>query len=200
MKTPWKFLTRLTSRRPSAKAQGSSIGNGTDPKALESEVDRSAHLTSLTVAASPPAHDEDLSADQGSVASVKANSDDDVAQASKPPIHTELAETTVRHEADHSGAEASSLAPKRATSTKSQSKPLVKRRERRKRAKPHVAAQRAVAPTHHQSLQPSSSRDLFFQEVGTLEEEIKMLRTQLARKLHLQNVQLKKMLERFDVS
>ncbi|QFI70613.1 hypothetical protein EKH55_5739 (plasmid) [Sinorhizobium alkalisoli] len=41
---------------------------------------------------------------------------------------------------------------------------------------------------------------MFFQEVGTLEEEIKMLRTQLARKLHLQNVQLKKMLERFDVS
>jgi hypothetical protein len=63
-----------------------------------------------------------------------------------------------------------------------------------------VAAQSAIAPKHHQSLQPSSSRDLFFQEVGTLEEEIKMLRTQLARKLHLQNVQLKKMLERFDIS
>ncbi len=200
MKTPWKFLARLTSRRPSAKAQGSSIGNDTDPKAPESEVDTSAHLTSLTIAASPPADDEDISADQGSVASVKMNSDDDVAQALKPPIHTELAQTAARHEAGHSGAEASSLVPKRAASTKSQSKPLVKRRERMKSAKPHVAARSAVAPKHHQSLQPSSSRDLFFREVGTLEEEIKMLRRQLARKLHLQNVQLKKMLERFDVS
>ncbi|ASY66508.1 putative 21.7 KDA protein IN SYRB 5'REGION (ORF4) (plasmid) [Sinorhizobium sojae CCBAU 05684] len=63
-----------------------------------------------------------------------------------------------------------------------------------------MAAQSGVAPKHHQSLQPSSSRDLFFHEVATLDEEIKMLRSQLAQKLHLQNVQLKKMLERFDVS
>jgi hypothetical protein len=36
--------------------------------------------------------------------------------------------------------------------------------------------------------------------VAGLDEEIKQLRIQLAQKLHLQNVQLKKMLERFDVS
>ncbi|ASY73451.1 hypothetical protein EFR01_60310 [Sinorhizobium fredii] len=41
---------------------------------------------------------------------------------------------------------------------------------------------------------------MFFHEVATLDEEIEMLRTQLAQKLHLQNVQLKKMLERFEVS
>ncbi|APG87104.1 hypothetical protein SAMCFNEI73_pB0422 (plasmid) [Sinorhizobium americanum] len=41
---------------------------------------------------------------------------------------------------------------------------------------------------------------MFFHEVTTLDEEIKMLRTQLARKLYLQNVQLKKMLERFETS
>ncbi|QFI69476.1 hypothetical protein EKH55_4602 [Sinorhizobium alkalisoli] len=41
---------------------------------------------------------------------------------------------------------------------------------------------------------------MFFHEVAILDEEIKMLRTQLAQKLHLQNVQLKKMLDRFDVS
>ncbi|ASY73177.1 putative 21.7 KDA PROTEIN IN SYRB 5'REGION (ORF4) (plasmid) [Sinorhizobium fredii CCBAU 25509] len=41
---------------------------------------------------------------------------------------------------------------------------------------------------------------MFFHEVATLDEEIKVLRTQLAEKLHLQNVQLKKMLERFDFS
>ncbi|PDT81186.1 hypothetical protein [Sinorhizobium sp. BJ1] len=201
MKTPWEFLVRLTSRRPSAKAQESSVGNDAGSKALESEVEHTSALPpSSTVAAGASAHNEDGSADQASVASDEAKGDGEVVQALKPPIDTELARTTARNEADPSGAEANSLVPKRAASTKSQSKPLVKRRERRKRAKPHMAAQSAIASKHHQSLQPSSSRDVFFQEVGTLEEEIKMLRTQLARKLHLQNVQLKKMLERFDIS
>lgn len=39
MKSPWKFLAKLTSGRPSAKAQGSSIGNDTNSKPFESEVD-----------------------------------------------------------------------------------------------------------------------------------------------------------------
>lgn len=47
---------------------------------------------------------------------------------------------------------------------------------------------------------PSSSRDLFFDELASLGEEVKMLRSQLAQKLRLQNIQLKKMLERFEVS
>ncbi|EHK76690.1 hypothetical protein SM0020_17172 [Sinorhizobium meliloti CCNWSX0020] len=63
-----------------------------------------------------------------------------------------------------------------------------------------MAAQSAVVQKDHQNLQQSSSRDLFFHELATLDEEIKMLRTQLAQKLHLQNVQLKKMLERFELS
>ncbi|WP_081160611.1 hypothetical protein [Ensifer aridi] len=200
MKT-WKFLAQLMSRRPSAEARESSIGNDTDSKALEREVDHTSALPpSSTVAASPPAHDEDVSVDQGSVVLDKAKGDGDVAQALKPPIDAEEAQTTARHQADHSGAEAHSLVPKSLANATSQSKPRVKRRERKKKADAHVAAQSAVGPKHHQSLQPSSSRDLFFHEVATLDEEIKMLRSQLAQKLHLQNVQLKKLLERFDVS
>ncbi|AWM29524.1 hypothetical protein N181_24760 [Sinorhizobium fredii USDA 205] len=199
MKTPWKFLAQLTSRRPSAKAQGSSIGNDTDSQALESEVEnRWAPPPSSTVAASPPAHDEDVSVDRGAVASDKAKGDGGVAQALKLPIDAAEVQTNARHEADHSGAGAN-LVPKSAA-TKSPSKPRIKRRERGKRANAHLAAQSAVPPKPHQSVQPLSSRDLFFHEVATLDEEIEMLRTQLAQKLHLQNVQLKKMLERFEVS
>ncbi|MDK1387997.1 hypothetical protein QN224_21520 [Sinorhizobium sp. 8-89] len=201
MKSPWKFLAQFTSRRPSAKAQESSIGNDTDTKALESQVEHPSALPpSSTVAAGPPAHDEDVSVDQASVASDKAKGNDDVAQTLKPPIDAEEAQTTARHEADHSEAEANSLVPKNAASTESRSKPRIKRRESGKRANAHVAAQAAVAAKHHQNVQPASSRDVFFHEVATLDEEIKMLKTQLAQKLHLQNVQLKKMLERFDVS
>ncbi|MEY9998889.1 hypothetical protein [Sinorhizobium fredii] len=197
MKTPWKFLARLTSRRPKAKAQESPIENDTVSKALESEGEQTSALPpSSTVAASPPDQDGDASVDQGSVASEKAKGDGDVAQALKPPFDAEEAQSTARHEAEHSGAEANSLA----ASTKAHSKPRIKRRERGKRANAHVAAQSAVAPKHHQSLRPSTSRDLFYHEVAALDEEIKMLRTQLAQKLHLQNVQLKKMLRRFEDS
>ncbi len=171
-----------------------------DSKALESEAEHTSALPPRsTVAAGPPAHDEDVSVDQGAVASEKAKGDDDVAQALEPPIDAEEAQTTPRQEFDHSGSEANSLVPKRAA-TKSQSKPRIERRERRRRANAQVAVQRPVAPKHLQSLQPSSSRDLFFHEVATLDEEIKVLRTQLAEKLHLQNVHLKKMLERFEDS
>ncbi|MDK1376492.1 MULTISPECIES: hypothetical protein [unclassified Sinorhizobium] len=200
MKSPWKFLTQLTSRRPSAKAQESSIGNDTDPKALESEVEHRSALAPNSMVAIPPAHDEGVSVEQGLIASDKAKGDDDVAQALKPPNDAEEDETPARHEADHSGAEANSLVSKSTASTKSQSKSRNKRREGGKRVDAHVAAQSAVAPKDHQSAQPSSSRGLFFHEVAMLDEEIKMLRTQLAQKLHLQNVQLKKMLERFKVS
>ncbi|MCA1371852.1 hypothetical protein I6F15_31995 [Bradyrhizobium sp. BRP14] len=199
MKSPWKFFAQLTSRRPSAKAQESSIANDTESKAIESELEHTAALPlSSTIAASPPAHDEEISVDQGAVASDKATGDNDVAQVLKSPIDAEEAQTTARREADH-GAEADSSVPKGSASAKSQSKPRFKRPERRKSANAHVAAKSAVAPKHHQSLQPSSSRDLFYHEVATLDDEIKMLRTQLAQKLHLQNVQLKRMLERFEV-
>lgn len=182
------------SRRPSAEAQESSIRN--DTGALESEVEHTSALPpSSTLAASPP---EDVSVDQGSVASDKAEGDG--AQALTPPTDAEEAQTTARHEGDHSGAEANSLVPKRAASTKSQGKPWIKRGEGGKRANAHVATQSVVAQKHHQGLRSSSSRDLFFHEMATLDEEIKMLRAQLAEKLHLQNVQLMKMLERFDVS
>ncbi|TCN34119.1 hypothetical protein [Sinorhizobium americanum] len=200
MKTPWKFLAQLTSRRPSAKAQQSSIGNSADSKAFESEAEHTPALRlSLRVAASPPAHDEDVSVDHGSNASDKAKGDDDVAQALTQAIDAEEAQTTARHDVDHSDAEANSLVPKSAASTKSHAKPRGKRR-RGKSANGESTAQSAVAAKPPQSLQPSSSRDLFFLEAATLDEEIKTLRIHLAQKLQLQNGQLKKMLERFDVS
>ncbi|POH35020.1 MULTISPECIES: hypothetical protein [Sinorhizobium] len=164
MKTPRKFLAQLTSRRPSANAQQSSIGNSADSKALESEAEHTPALRlSLRVAASPPAPDEEVSIDHASMASEdKAKGDDDVAQAPKQAIVAEAAQTTARHQVDHSGAEANSLVPRSAASTKSHGKPRVKRRERGRSANGESTSQSAVAPKSHQSLQASSSRDLFF--------------------------------------
>ncbi|AUX79499.1 MULTISPECIES: hypothetical protein [Sinorhizobium] len=200
MKAPWKFFAQLTSRRPSAKAQQSPIGNDTDPKAIESEVDHTSAIPlNSTVSASPPAHGEEVSIDQGPVASDQAKGDDDVAPALTSPIDAEEAQTPARLEAHNSGAEARSLLPK-SRNTKSLRKPRNKRGERGKRAKAHVAVQSAAAETDRRRVQPPSSRDLFFRDVAILDEEIKTLRIQLARRLHLQNAQLKKMLERFESS
>ncbi|MGO7331653.1 hypothetical protein AB9E14_36935, partial [Rhizobium leguminosarum] len=45
-----------------------------------------------------------------------------------------------------------------------------------------------------------SPHEIFFASVMSLDEDINQLRKQLAEKLHWQNVQLKRMLERFDGS
>ncbi|MDX0615951.1 hypothetical protein GOC93_20245 [Sinorhizobium medicae] len=204
MKAPWKFLAQLTSRRPSLKAQESSLGNDADPKAHGGEVEHTSALPhNSTIAASPPAREEDVSIDQGSVAfghSDKTIGDDVVSQDLEPPIDAEEAQTLGPYEANHLGAEANLLVPQSAARTKLESKQQTKRRDHGKRGNFNVAKQRAVAPKYHQSLPTSSSSDLFFDEVASLDEEIKILRIQLAQKLHLQNVQLKKMLERFEVS
>ncbi|MDW9358433.1 hypothetical protein GOA74_24335 [Sinorhizobium meliloti] len=197
MKTPWKFLAQLASRRPSGKAQESSAGNDTKSQSLEHT---SALPPSPTLADSPLGRNEHVLVDQGPIAPIEPEGHNGVAQALEPPIDADEAQTTARDEADQLDAEANSLVPKSAASTKSHRKPRIKRRERGKRANAHVAAQSAVVQKDHQSLQQSSSCGLFFHELATLDEEIKMLRTQLAQKLHLQNVQLKKMLERFELS
>ncbi|MDX0698545.1 hypothetical protein GOD53_32115 [Sinorhizobium medicae] len=201
MKTPWKFLARLNLGRLSAKAQLSSAGNETGSKTLEIEVEHTSALpSSPAVAASPPAQDEDVWIDQGPIASDKEEGRNDVGQVLEPPTGTDEAQASVRDEAGGSSTEANSLVEKSAPSAKSQSKPRIRRRARGKSAKTRVAAQSAAAPKRHDNLQRRSSRELFFHELATLDEEIKTLRMQLAQKLHLQNVQLKTMLERFGIT
>ncbi|MFQ6185223.1 hypothetical protein ACLMJV_25155 [Sinorhizobium meliloti] len=189
MKSPWKFIAQLTSRRASAKAQDSSTSNDTDPTALESEVEHASALLPSSKLV-----------DQESSASDKAKGGDSVAQVRRPPIDDAQPHAPARREADNTVGEQPSLVRKNAVSTKSQTKARIKRRERGEKANAQVAARIPVTATDHPRVQVPSSRDLFFDEVAILDAEIKMLRSQLAQKLRLQNVQLKKMLERFDVS
>ncbi|MCA1495046.1 hypothetical protein I6F11_30030, partial [Ensifer sp. NBAIM29] len=144
-----------------------------------------------------PDHDADVSVDQVSMSSGKPKGDPNLAQATSLPI--EEAKTPAPSP-QHSGAVADAVEPKSETSTKPQTKPQVSRRERPRRTRAHVDAQSAVATNEAQSEQTSCSGDVFFSEVAILDEELKELRRLLAQKLRLQNVQLKKMLERFDVS
>jgi hypothetical protein len=62
-------------------------------------------------------------------------------------------------------------------------------------------AETAITTSDGQDAQPVPSRGSeFFDEVAGLDGEIRQLRAALARKLSSQNAQLRKMLERFDVS
>ncbi|WP_085032909.1 hypothetical protein [Ensifer aridi] len=187
MKSPWKFLVELSSRRRPAKVQGNSVRHDADPEDLESEAESRSALTSdnPTEASSTPDQDADGPIDQVSVLSDKPTSDLNLTQAISQPIDIQGAKT---------------LGRKSEKNKKPQGKPRIARRERPKRARTQAVARSAVTTNEAQTAQPSSSRDPFFNEVAILDEEIKELRRRLAQKLYLQNVQLKKMLERFDVS
>ncbi|WP_037427518.1 hypothetical protein [Sinorhizobium sp. CCBAU 05631] len=191
MKTPWKFLVELSSRRLPAKVQENQIADDADPEGLENEAEDTPALPSdnPTEASSTPDHDAGGSVDQMSM----------VWHSIDLPIDTEEAQT-LAPSPQESTAEAGAAGLKSETSAKSPSKLRIERRERPKRARAQVVAQSAVATNDAQSEKPASSGDTFFNEVAILDEEIKELRRLLARKLYLQNVQLRKMLERFDGS
>ncbi|MQW89078.1 hypothetical protein [Sinorhizobium saheli] len=201
MKSPWKFLVQLSSRRP-AKVQEHSIGHDADPEGLESEAKNKSALPSdnPTEGSSAPDQDADGPIDQVSMLSDNPPSDPNLTQAISQPIDIQEAKTPAPSETNHSGAEGRALRRKSEKSKKPQGQPRITRRERPTRARTQVVARSAVATNEAQSVQPPSSGDPFFNEVAILDEEIKELRRRLAQKLSLQNVQLKKMLERFDVS
>ncbi|MGV4791887.1 hypothetical protein [Rhizobium sp. F40D2] len=201
MKTPWRFLADLTSRRRPANAQESAIGHDTDPGALEREVDPTPTRPSLSAKPSVKADDDKgTPVDQAPAASRAVESDPHAARALESPVDVEEPRTAAPDdESDHSRAEADMSAPRNVTG-KQRNKPAVKRRAPGKKAKAGVAAQSAIAALEDPRSQPSASRDSFFNDVASLDEDIKKLRSQLAQKLDLQNAQLRKMLERFGVS
>jgi len=202
MKSPWKFLARLSSRRRPAKVQENSIAHDADPEVLESEAENKSALPSDNPTEAFSTLDQDAAGpiDQGSMVSDKPTRHPNVTQAISQPIYIQAAKTPSPSETNYTCAEGKALGPQSERSARSQRIQGIKRREHPKRARPEVDPRSAVATNEAQSEQPSCSGDVFFSEVAILEEEIKELRRRLAQKLRLQNVQLKKMLERFDVS
>lgn len=164
MKSPWKFLAQLTSRRRPAETRESSIEPDADTEAGESQAQQTSAVTLKPTEASGSEHAENRSAEP--VATTTSNElerDVDAVRAVAAPART-------------------------------------KRPGRAKRTRTDIVAQSPAVANRDQNALASSPREAFFDEVADLDEEIKQLRIQLAQKLHLQNVQLKKMLERFDVS
>lgn len=200
MKSPWKFLAQLTSRRP-AEAQESLVGDA-DTEASESGARQTSALSSnSTEASSSPDHDENPTVDLlATTTPNETDSDLDDPQAVLPPVDGEVTETSARREVGRSGTDAQGLVPESRTRKEFPRTPRMKRPSRPKRSRTDMVSENTSVANGDQSAQSSSSRESFFDEVASLDEEITQLRSQLAQKLHLQNVQLIKMLARFDGS
>lgn len=201
MKTsPWKFLVGLTSRRGQERAQGSPIEDDTDPKAFASDVEQpSAPL--LDSASATPDHGKNVPVDRTAAASNDPRGDRAAAGEVLPASDVGEVSTSTRDTADHSSAEANELVEENKTRKPPRRTQRIKRPAPAKRVRARAVAQSVVDTNKGQSSQTlSTGKSAFLDEVVGLDEEIHQLKNQLAQKLYLQNVQLKKMLERFDVS
>lgn len=176
MKSPWRFLVELASRGGATKEQESARETETpnsDGSSLPSE-------SSWTSDLPPPAAE---AANEVNEAAAKA--DPVLADENEAPPATFVDE----QHADDQGDDA-----ERAPS----SQPLPQKVKRRIK-KTSVRRARAVVPIDGVDegsfvAQPRT----FKEEVADLDDEVRMLRRQLAQKLRVQNEQLKKLLERFD--
>jgi hypothetical protein len=195
MKSPWKFLTQLTSRRREVETpRDNLVGNDGDDKVTEDK----ASAAGAPPENSPPASfalqpDEPVQSAQVVETAVR-KPDLDVTSTAQPIDAAETPLEPMKHEV-HSMTVASvpvTKGPRRYKSSNASPAPTGAKNDRI-----NAAGAVATATDDVQSRQPSST-DHFLQDVARLDEEIRQLRIQSAQMLRLQNAQIKKMLERFD--
>ena len=197
MKSPWKFLAQLTSRGRPAETPAASSEHDAKTTAIESEAQQTSTLPSSSTEAPDRPYDDETSA-VDPVATTTSNEtgrDHDATQ----PVDDDVVQVETPAQVSQSSAEAPALVRQNATSKKSPRTPQAKRPARARKARIDRDA-KCTGPTNENQTAQSPPPPTFFDEVVSLDEEIRQLRRQLAHKLHLQNVQLKKMLERFDIS
>jgi hypothetical protein len=182
MKSPWKFLVQLTSRGRPAKTPAASIEHDAEATAVQSEVQQT---SILPLSSTDIPNETDGHLDMTSVVSLPGDAED--------------VQLPVRDEISRSNTEALALMRQNAISEKSPRISQTKRPAHAKRARATMDAKSVVTTSKDHSPHTPLRPETVFDEAVSLDEEIKQLRNQLAQKLYLQNVQLKKMLQRFDV-
>lgn len=203
MKTPQrKFVVEFKGRRQ-PKAPTNSIWGDTDFKALAREVeDKTSHLFSSNEAPGAPDESGNVLPDpMNSPPASEHGGDADFARATMRVADGSEVEVLKQHDADRPAAEVVAQAQ--------ESKPASQPRRpsggtpqlRAKRASARAITRTAMDTNEAQSAQSTTARDpVSFDEVAALDAENKRLRRLLVEHLHAQNLQLKKMLERFDVT
>ncbi|NTH16422.1 hypothetical protein G6L99_30280 [Agrobacterium rhizogenes] len=201
MKSPWKFLVELTSRGRAAEMPAASIEDDAKTTAIESEAQQVSVLPlNSTEATDRPDHDDPPPVDFVATTSNETAGDLDAAPAILLPGDVEEIQVPVREKASQSSAEAPASVPQNERSRRSPPTLQTKRPARARKARTNVNAESTRSTNKDQTTQSPSPRETLLDEAISLDEEIRQLRRQLAQKLHLQNAQLKTLLQRFDVS
>lgn len=194
MKSPWKFLAQLLPQRQLAKNSGTSDDHDADIERSGREAPDASPLNS-TEAFSV--------SEQGEigVVTVGLNGRDrtaDALQAVPEQAAVELVARPAHRKRSRARVEGGTPQVDGDT-TKRRSTPSRQRKPSHDKITSADVVQRNAVADRDQPAK-LSSRESFFDEVTAVDEEIRQLRVRLTQKLHLQNVQLKKMLERFDRS
>ncbi|CDZ54388.1 hypothetical protein [Neorhizobium galegae] len=185
MASPWNLLARLVSpRRQQRQEPGSTDGLKPDLLAIAKPAEAAAE-NGLNTA--EPQVDE------------KSASDDRSEWASASPDHSEETVSAVHGAEDIEGArpvEAGdpALSDEADTAARDAPKPA----QTDESAAPNRRTRGKTAPAAEAVLSPSPAIPIVTDNAISLDDEIRLLRGQLARKLQLQNAQLKRMLERFE--
>ncbi|AUX78817.1 hypothetical protein [Sinorhizobium fredii] len=199
MKIPQRsFIVEFKSGRRQAKARTNSIWGDTDLKALARAVEEeSSHLFNSTEVPVTPDESGDMISQQIDVGSASEHSGDiDVAAEAVPLDLAAGTEEQKQREAER--------LPDKPVVEETQPPQATSRGRTRKRARHAPAwaiASRATNSNERQSGQSTNADDpASLEEVAALDAENKRLKRLLAEQLYAQNLQLKRMLERFDVT
>ena len=198
MKSPWKILAKLVPRRQPKTTEESSgepaidtdqVGIGQQQQ-LGPPPSWTAALPETAPVERPPLEHEAYA--------ISDLAEHNIDQVLSTPADSAL-RTRTHHRTRQPRSGAAVSQPEGKTSKRSSSDRGGERAEharvgREDRVVPNSATQSRADPT--QTPPPSD----FGKQVAELDEEIKQLRIQLAQKLQLQNIQLKKMLDRFDLT
>jgi hypothetical protein len=201
MRTPQRsFVVEFKSGRRPPKAGTNSIWGDTDLKAVARQVeDDTSHLFKSNEA--PGTHEAggDVLPDVINVGSASEHGGDlDVTRATIPSVDGAKVDVLEPHEVDRLVVEAAAQVQESQPLLRPRATPegIVQKRAKRGPATAHVS----VGAHEDQNTQSKIAlAPISLGEVAALDAENKRLKRLLAKQLHAQNQQLKKMLERFDV-
>ncbi|TCA61502.1 hypothetical protein E0H62_35680 [Rhizobium leguminosarum bv. viciae] len=185
MASPWKLLARLVSpRRQQRQEHGSTDDVKPDASAIAKATDTAAN-NDLN-AADRPAGEKPVPHRHS--AAVSADPDHSEDAASSVDDTTDVESATLEKAADPALSNKADIAAHAAPKPSQPGEGAARKRSRRDKKAEAIAV---VLP-------PSSRAPAVSGDAISLDEEIRVLREQLARKLQMQNAQLKRMLERFE--
>ena len=186
MASPWKFLSRLVPRRREPKQDDAEVAGGKPdvlalPGPAETAAEESPSVSSARAATELPPTDrsDPVSVEPPTIGGTVGEADDVPANVVADVVGSDLAPSDLPDTAVIPSPDAVDL--QRSGETKP--------RKQMGRARKPKPVETAPVPPDQSS--PSNDR-------LSLDDEIRVLRGQLAKKLPLQNAQLRKMLERFE--